>query len=156
MRGGVRVRPVARSGVYTQGAFLHECVALPLFPPRLSSSFRQFVSHGMFRRLEPFTPCWVSHRNLLKARFHPRGTNHRRDNPGRTVRSSLRFDALTSIDVWTVYRWERCKSVLWLMDFVNDSSRILYYTRITCIYISRYLLVAILLEWRRFLFFFFL
>ena len=32
-------------------------------------------------RLEPFTPCWVSHRNLLKARFHPRGSNHRRENP---------------------------------------------------------------------------
>lgn len=34
-------------------------------------------------RLEPFTPCWVSHRNLLKAHFHPRGTNHRRENPSR-------------------------------------------------------------------------
>lgn len=30
--------------------------------------------------LEPFTSCWVSHRNLLRPHFHPRGSR-RRENP---------------------------------------------------------------------------
>lgn len=33
--------------------------------------------------LEPFTPCWVSHRNLLRPRLHPRGS--RRENPSDLV-----------------------------------------------------------------------
>lgn len=104
MRGGMRVRPVARSGVYTQGASLlpsRVCRAafIPATSLLLVSPIR--LSRNVPRRLEPFTPCWVSHRNLLKARFHPRGTNHRRDNPGRNgsfVPSLRRFNLHRCVD----------------------------------------------------------
>ena len=79
MRGAVRVRPVAR----LRGLHPRSVSRAAFIPATSPSSFRQFVSHGMSRLLEPFTPCWVSHRNLLKPRFHPQGTNHRRDNPER-------------------------------------------------------------------------
>lgn len=52
------------------------------------SFFPSHASNETFRAppacLEPFTPCWVSHRNLLRPHFHPRGSR-RRENPSDLV-----------------------------------------------------------------------
>ena len=89
MRAGERVCSLARTILFLPLAPF----TLSVFsPPRrsrviLAHANSSLAPNSRFRgappaRLEPFTPCWVSHRNLLKACcFHPRGSNHRRENP---------------------------------------------------------------------------
>lgn len=64
----------------------HTCLLAPSSPTRGFFFFSPLTKRsGHLQRvcLEPFTPCWVSHRNLLSPRLHPRGS--RRENPSDLV-----------------------------------------------------------------------
>lgn len=87
--GDMRAR--ARVSPFTHNNSRHVCARVYVRPesPRLPRPFLcpalfLLASNETFRAppacLEPFTPCWVSHRNLLRPHFHPRGSR-RRENP---------------------------------------------------------------------------